>query len=143
MASMYYYNDVILPALPNTGSYSNHYIIQYSGATGYDDGYVLLATDAAAFCSSYGVDFPNNTKALAWLCTDGKAWSGGGQYDVSDKYLTDLGTVVWTHYDICYEGSTSVYMEGSEPVLAEDEWDKLRCFIRGVLAAIVSEGDVK
>ena len=139
MASKYYYNDVILPALPNTGSYSNHYIIGYSGATGYDDGYLLLATDAAAFCSTY-VEFPTSAKALAWTCTDGKAWNGGSQYDVSDKYLKDIGTLVWTHYDICYEGSTSVYMEGSEPVLAVSQWAKMRALVRGIMAGLVSYG---
>lgn len=142
MASKYYYNDVVLPGLPNTGSYSNHYIIQYSGATGYEDGYVLLATDAAAFCGSYGIEFPSATKALAWTCTDGKTWSGGNSVDVAGRYDTGGGVFVWTHYDISYEDG-GVYMEGCEPVLAEDEWDKLRGFIRGILAAIVCEGEIK
>ena len=139
MANKYYYNDVILPGLPNTGSYSNHYIIQYSGATGYEDGYVLLATDAAAFYGSYGVETPASTNALAWICTDGKTWGDGGQYDVSDKYLTDLGTVVWTHYDIYYDDG-GVYMEGSEPVLAVSEWAKMRALVRGIMTGLVSSG---
>ena len=144
MASKYYYNDVILPELPDTGSYSNHYILHNNGAIGQDDEYCLVATDAAAYCSSQGVAFPAGTKALAWYCADGgKSWRGSYDHDVADKVINDRGTLVWTHYDICYESSTSVYMQGSEPVLAEDEWDKMRRFVRGILAGLVSKGDVK
>ena len=140
MASKYYYNDVILPGLPNTGSYSNHYIIRYSSATGYADGYLLLATDAAAYYSSYGVETPASTNALAWTCTDGKTWSSGGQYDVSDKYFTDIGTVVWTHYDISYEDG-AIYMEGSEPVLIEEA--AMKRFIMGFIMGLRSRAYIE
>ena len=139
MASKYYYNDVVLPELPNTGSYSNHYIIQYSGATGYNDGFVLLATDVSAFCGSDGIEFPNTTKALAWACTDGKAWIGGSVVDVAGRYETGGGVFVWTHYDISYDAG-GVYMEGSEPVLAVSKWAKMRSLVRGIMAGLVSSG---
>lgn len=143
MANLYYYNDVILPELPDTGSYSNHYILHNNEAIGRDDEYCLVATNVAAYCSSQGVAFPTGTKALAWYCTDGgKEWRGSYEHDVAGKVINDRAALVWAHYDICYEDG-GVYMEGCEPVLAVSQWDKMRRLVRGILAGIVSKGAVK
>lgn len=136
---MYSYNGVELPERPDTGVNPYHYIIQYSGVEGWEDGYLLLASGVEFSCTSNGIAYPGTVQCLAWNCTDGKTWANGGTYSISYP-LGELGTVIWTLTDILYEGSTVVYMEGSEPVPSVSKWANMRSLVRGIMAGLVSKG---
>lgn len=145
--TVYSYNGIELPELPDTGSYSYRYIIQYSGTT-QGSGHLLLATNTAAFyVSGDGVAWSEELVTIGFTCSEGGTeWSGGDVVDMSSVkgtdgyyYLTALGAVIWTDTDIYYD-SGGIYMEGTEPVLLVSKWDNMRAFVRGLLAGLVSEG---
>lgn len=147
MANKYSYNKTVLPALPNTGSYSNHYIVYNVYG---DHGYRLYETDIAAYCSSEGeVTFPSGTKAVIWNASaEDDEWRDRTDFVVGDTVLSNEVILIWTHYDIFYEDGTTVYKYGTEPVLISEDsvapdtskWKAMRALVRGILAGLLSYG---
>lgn len=116
--AMYYYNDVLLPEIPDVSATYPYLILVRSTSSGS----IRLRASVAVpyYAGSYTrVDIPSGGSAIYKYDSETGEWGSPSIISKSTYFATSSWEVVWSNYDIIDNRDSSVWFAGSDPVSAD------------------------